>query len=85
MGRWFKPSLNSQCGISSFGRTTPCQGVGNRFEPGIPLQSTSGATGSECCDSGVSEIEIVAELLAHRGRGHRLFDLANKIIVEVDK
>ena len=33
--------LNVNCGSSSFGRARPCQGRGGRFEPGLPLRSSS--------------------------------------------
>jgi hypothetical protein len=37
--------LNVISGSSSFGRARPCQGRGGRFEPGLPLRSSSCRSG----------------------------------------
>jgi hypothetical protein len=51
----------------------------------IVFDLESGTTTGKCCHGAVSEVETCAELLAHRGRGHWLFQSTDKISVEVNE
>ena len=56
-----------------------------RFNSVTRNQLWSGTAGGKGCDSGVSKVKAVAELLTHSRSGHWLFQSADKISVEVNK